>query len=99
ECAPTVRLASAELALREGRFYESETLAVLAARDLSSFPDLAARASLVAGRAAHVASREEEAKAHYQQAAASAQSPELIRRAEFGELQAAVELESSDVPE
>lgn len=99
ECAPAVRLASAELALREGRFYEAETLAVLAARDLSDSPGLAARASFVAGGAAHVASREEEAKVYYQQAAACAESPELVRRAEFGELQAAVELESSDVPE
>jgi len=92
-------LAGAELALREGRYYESEALAVLAARDLRDVPDLAARANFVAGRAAHVASREEEAKAYYQQAAAIAESPELVRRAEFGELQAAIELESSDVPE
>jgi LuxR family maltose regulon positive regulatory protein len=99
EDAPTVRLAGAELALREGRYYESETLAVLAARDLGDAPDLAARAHFVAGRAAHVASREEEAKIYYQQAAAIAKSPKLVRRAEFGELQAAVELESRDVPE
>ena len=99
ESAPTVRLAGAELALREGRYFESETLAVLAARDLREVPDLAARANFVAGRAAHVASREEEAKVYYQQAAATAEAPELVRRAEFGELQAAVELESTDVPE
>lgn len=97
--APTVRLAGAELALREGRYYESEALALLAARDLMDVPDLAARASFVAGRAAHVASREEEAKLYYQQAAEVAESSDLIRRAEFGELQAAIELESSDVPE
>ena len=97
--APAVRLAAAELALREGRYYESEALAVLAARDLAHAPDLAARATLVAGRAAHVAGREHEAMAHYQQTAAIAKSPELVRRAEFGELQAAIELESSDVPE
>jgi LuxR family maltose regulon positive regulatory protein len=99
KCAPTVRLAGAELALREGRFYEAETLAVLAARDLSQSPDLAAQAHFVAGRAAHVASREEEAKAHYELAAANAESSDLVRRAELGELQAAVELESGDVPE
>ena len=93
-----VRLAGAELALREGRYYEAESLAVLAARDLGDAPDQAARASFVAGRAAHVASREEEAKAYYKQAAAVAESQELVRRAEFGELQAAIELESSDVP-
>lgn len=97
--APTVRLAGAELALREGRYYESEALAVLAARELESFPDLAARANLVAGRAAHVAGREEEATAYYRQTAAMAESPELLLKAEFGELQAAIELESSGVPE
>ena len=43
--ASMVRLAGAELALREGRYYESETLAVLAARDLSDAPDRAARAN------------------------------------------------------
>ena len=58
-----VRLAGAELALREGRYYEAESLAVLAARDLSDAPDRAARANFVAGRAAHVASREEQAEA------------------------------------
>lgn len=97
--APTVRLAGAELALREGRYYESEALAVLAARDLERWPDLAARANLVAGRAAHVAGREEQATAYYRQTAIMAESPELVLRAEFGELQAAIELESSDVPE
>lgn len=97
--APSVRLAGAELALREGRFYESEALAVHAARDLGDFPDLAARAYLVAGRAAHIAAREEEAQTYYQQAAEVAESPELVRRAEFGEFQAAVELESMDVPD
>jgi len=99
ESAPAVRLADAELALREGRYYESEALAVLAARDLKDVPDLAARANLVAGRAAHVASREEEAKAYYHQAATIAESLELVRKAEFGELQAAIELESADVLE
>jgi LuxR family maltose regulon positive regulatory protein len=97
--APAVRLAGAELALREGRYYEAESLAVLAARDLSDRPDRAAHAYLVAGRSAHVASREEEAMAYYERAATIAESQELIRRAEFGELQAAIELESSDVPQ
>ena len=71
---------------------------MLAARDLSDVPDSAARASFVAGRAAHVASREEQAKAYYRQAATTAESQELVRRAELGELQVAIELESSDVP-
>ena len=33
--APAVRLAEAELAFRDGRFYESETLATLAGRHLA----------------------------------------------------------------
>ena len=67
ESAPIVRLATAELAFREGRYSESESLAALAARDLDDRPESAAHANLVAGRSAHVASREEEARAYYEQ--------------------------------
>jgi LuxR family transcriptional regulator, maltose regulon positive regulatory protein len=95
---PIIRLTEAELALREGRYHEAETLALLAARDLDE-PEPAARALLVAGRAAHVASREEQAAKHYGAAAATADSDELVRIAQFGELQAAMELETHDVPE
>ena len=69
-----VRLATAELAFREGRFYESEALAALAVGDLETEPVLAARASFVAGRAAHVASRETKAQAYYRHARALAQA-------------------------
>jgi LuxR family maltose regulon positive regulatory protein len=98
EEAPSVRLAGAELAFREGRYYESETLARLAASD----PDdasAAARAYVVAGRAAHAASREEEASALYQRALTSTTDPALKRVAAYGELAAAIELERSDAPE
>ena len=94
--APIVRLATAELAFREGRYSESETLAELASRDLIDQPDLAARASVVAGRAAHVASREEQARVYFRDAQQTARSPELVRRAALGELVAAVELEHAD---
>jgi DNA-binding CsgD family transcriptional regulator len=96
EDAPVVRLATAELAFREGRYYESEALAELAVRGLMEQPDLAARASVVAGRAAHVASREEQARAHFRNAQKIARSPELMRRAALGELVAAIELEHAD---
>ena len=98
ETLPIIRLSGAELALREGRYHESETLALLAARDLSE-SEFVARALLVAGRAAHVASRAEEAAMHYRAAAEAAHSEDLTRLAHFGELQAAMELEADDVPE
>ena len=95
---PAVQLAAAELSLREGRYHESETLALLAANRLQS-PDSSARALLVAGRSAHVASNEERADKHYREAASIAQSEDIRRRATLGQLQAALELEAPDVPE
>jgi LuxR family maltose regulon positive regulatory protein len=91
QAAPPVRLAAAEIAFREGRFHESEALASLAARD--AFGDLEARAHMVAGRAAHAASREEEAFRCYQRARQATETPELRRIAMYGELAAAIELE------
>ena len=96
ESAPIVRLASAELAFREGRHHESEALAELAARDLADQPDLAGRANVVAGRAAQLAAREERAREYFRNAQDIAQSPELIRRAALGELLVAIELEHAD---
>ena len=92
--APPVRLAAAELAFREGRFHESETL-------LRSPPatrgendgEFVARAYIVAGRAAHAASREDKALSSFQRARHSTASPELGRIAMHGELAAAIELE------
>ncbi|MGZ8708441.1 MAG: hypothetical protein ACXW0R_13795, partial [Gaiellaceae bacterium] len=94
---PIIRLAEAELALREAQYHESETLALLAARDLNN-PDLVAAAYLVAGRAAHVASQEERAAQHYQDAGSASLTEELTRKAQLGELQASMELEMEDVP-
>lgn len=85
-------LANAELAFRESRFYESEALAIHAANDLET-PDLVARAAFVAGRAAHVASREAQARDYFERAQATADDPHLSRRAALGALIAAIELE------
>jgi ATP/maltotriose-dependent transcriptional regulator MalT len=90
---PAVLLATAELAFREGRYYESEALAAHAAADLESNADLAARAACVAGRAAHVASREPQARRYFEQAQALASDPRLRRRAALGLVVAAIELE------
>lgn len=91
--APELRLAAAELAFREGHYYESETMAALASAEFDENSDGATRAMIVAARAAHAASGEERALALYRKARASAQSPELERQAAFGELAASVELE------
>jgi LuxR family maltose regulon positive regulatory protein len=99
ESAPIVRLASAELAFREGRYHESEALAELAARDLGDQPDLAGRANIVAGRAANLASREDDARRFFRIAQKVARSPSLVRRAALGELLAAIELEHADAEE
>ena len=91
--APVIRLATAEVAFREARFYESEALAALAANDLAIEPEMAARASFVAGRAAHVASRETQARSYYARARDLATDPKRARQAAFGELVAMIELE------
>jgi LuxR family maltose regulon positive regulatory protein len=91
--APAVRLAEAELAFRDARFYESETLAALAGGHVGVAPDFAARAFIAAGRAAHAASREKEASAYYASAAEVTTSYGLQRVSAFGQLAAALELE------
>ncbi len=93
---PAVHYARAELAFREGRFHESEVLAAAAARDAPTDSDLGPRAHLVAGRAAHVSSRLKQAVAHFRRARADAESDRIQRRAAYGELAAANELEWRD---
>lgn len=88
--------ASAELAFREGRFYESEVLASIAARDAPADTDLGARSLLVAGRAAHASSRLQDAIGYFQRARTAARSRDVQRRATYGELGAANELEWKD---
>ena len=95
---PIIRLAAAELAFRDGRLHEAEVLAEIAARSPGVADDVCARAHLVAARAAHVASREEQAGSLYALAGASAVSPALKRTAALGELIVAVELEREDAP-
>lgn len=91
KAAAAVRLAGAELAFRQGRFHESEALSTLAAKDAAD-PEFEARSHLVAGRAAHAASREQEAFEAYKRARLT-QEPRLERVAMYGELAASIELE------
>jgi len=94
--APAIRHALAELAFREGRFHESESLASLAVRDEGTPPDFRARALITAGRAAHASSREEQAGDYYARAAGVATLAETRRIAVMGELSSAIELEDPD---
>ena len=96
EDEPVIRLAAAQLAFRDGRLHEAEVLAATAARSPGLAGDVRARAHLVAARAAHVASREEQAGALYALAGAAAVSPTLKRTAALGELIVAIELERKD---
>ena len=95
--APTVQHATSELALREAKYHQAETLALLAARGAGD-PDGEARSLIVAGRAAHVASRQDKALEYYGRAASVATASELAWQARLGELQAAAELEAPDAP-
>jgi LuxR family transcriptional regulator, maltose regulon positive regulatory protein len=93
---PSARTVSAELAFREGRFHESETLAALAARASGDQSELGARAYLVAGRAAHASSREHEAHEYYVKARSATTNAEQMRAAAYGQLAVEIELESPE---
>jgi LuxR family transcriptional regulator, maltose regulon positive regulatory protein len=90
---PALLVASAELAFREGRFYEAEALASHAAGDAAVDSELAARAAIVAGRAAHVASRETQARAYFETAQRLSADERVRWRASLGAVVAAIELE------
>lgn len=93
---PSGRTVAAELAFREGRFHESETLAALAAHTSDVESDLAARAYLIAGRAAHASSREHEAHEYYVKARSVASERDHVRAAAYGQLAVEIELESPE---
>jgi LuxR family transcriptional regulator, maltose regulon positive regulatory protein len=96
---PSVQTLQAELAFREGRFHESESLAVVAAEYPNASPKTKVDAYLVAGRAAHAASRADRAAELYDRALRYADSEEQTRAARLGELSAAIELERPDAPD
>ena len=85
-----VGVARAEVALRHGSHAEAQVFAEAAATQVS---DLTFRALSVAGRAAHLASREEEALELYRRAEASASNDAERRDALWGQLVCAAELE------
>lgn len=84
------RLARAESALRQGSHSAAQTYAEFAANDQV----LASRAMLVAGRAAHLACREEAALELYKRAESATATDSERHEALFGQLICLVELES-----
>jgi ATP/maltotriose-dependent transcriptional regulator MalT len=86
---PVTSLARAELLLRAGRYLEAAAHADSAAAE----PDLAFRALSVAGRAAHLASREEAALDLYCRAEQAAESESERRDAKWGQLVCLIDLE------
>jgi LuxR family transcriptional regulator, maltose regulon positive regulatory protein len=95
---PTVQFVVSALALRSAQYHEAETIALLSAHG-SDDPEAKARALIVAGRAAHIASRQEQARALYRQAFEIAVTDASRWQAALGELQAAAELEAPDAPD
>ncbi len=90
---PIFALARAEVMLRHGRHVEAMAHAEDAA---SRDPQLAFRSLSLAGRAAHLASREREALGFYRRAEEIAESESETRDAMWGQLMCLVELESDD---
>ncbi len=94
---PILDVATAELALREGQFFRAETVASGVARAVADHdPQLAFRALCIAGRAAHLGSREERALEFYVRAKTFASSLSEMTTAAFGELSCSIELEADE---
>jgi len=96
--AAELTIASAELLFRQGRFYESEVMALLAVEELTPDDEWVSRAYAAAGRAAHAANREREALEHYRAASRVARSERQTLEAALGELSAAIDLELPEAP-
>ncbi len=92
--ASTFALARAEVALRRGLHGQAKVYAEAAAGDRAH----AFQALSLAGRSAHLASREEEALQLFQRAEAAADTDVRRLEALYGQLLCLIELESPDTP-
>ena len=90
---PSYEHASAELAFREGSHIEAFAAAQALARRLPDSDEMKTRVLLLAGRAAHLASLEKEALAAYRASKSLAKTQEARRKALWGEIGAAIDLE------
>ncbi len=94
---PVVDLANAEIAFHQGARGKSYTLAARAARTLGASHPLLSRAFYLAGVSAHLDSRNEDARWYCDQALASATTMAQRREAVLGQLNASLDLGSTDV--
>ena len=88
---PSILLGQAEIALRQGRHLAAQALAERASRTVDQ--SIRYRAWMVAGKAAHVGSREDEALKLFEAAETAAADDEERRHARWGRLAAAIDLE------
>jgi ATP/maltotriose-dependent transcriptional regulator MalT len=93
---PIFAVARAETMLRNGRHVEAVAHAEAAA---AGDPKLEFRALSIAGRAAHLASREEDALSLYRRAEAAAASEAEVRDARWGQLLCLIEMEKPEAEE
>ena len=89
--SPIIALGRAEVELRRGHLTAAQAHAELVA---SQAEDLEFRALFIAGRAAHLASREEEALELFRRAEANAPSDALRREARWGQVMCLIDLEN-----
>ena len=93
--APVFSLARAEVGFRHGRYAEAQAFAESAA--VTDDPEVTHRALYVGGRAAHLATHEEEALELFRRAEGSATSEAERRDALWGQIMCAIELELPEV--
>lgn len=94
--SPVYEIAAAELALREGHFRKAQAFAEAALQSFSGTDEMLADAALLAGRAAHLDSRDSEAISLYQLARTRASSEATARKAWWGQLASEIDLELPD---
>jgi LuxR family maltose regulon positive regulatory protein len=90
---PVIDVAAAEVASRQGRHDQAEALAVHAADRVQPRSAHYVRSLLVAGRAAHLATRDHQALAHYSRARDAATTTADLRQALRGQLLSMLDLE------
>jgi LuxR family transcriptional regulator, maltose regulon positive regulatory protein len=90
---PACERTTAELALREGSYIEAFTASNALARRLPDGDDMKTHVLLLAGRAAHLASLEQEALTAYRTAKSLAKYRSERRMALWGEILASIDLE------
>ncbi len=97
--SPTLDIAKAELALRQGRHMSAQAFAESAIDMLASLNGNSFRALVVAARSAHAGSREEAALSYYREAEVAAENPHGVRESLWGQLMCAAALELDEAHE